>query len=373
MTIHIEEFDSIYFRGLLDLTIDKLNKINIITGINNSGKTNLLEALLLLRNPCDFTNLLHVALMRDTNTYFTGVSLYESFINLFPGSSDEMTVVLDARCEGKRISYRLSGEQIKIMLDPEDAIKMRSCDKRNWVMSEMNSEFLEIDAFRGELISVIDGKENKAAVEIHTFSTPSGREINKNNLINMVYLSPNEHMRGFVFDHIIRDTEYKEECLRFLQQFDSEIIDFLVLKNPENGRTSEYIKHTSLGNMPLSTCGDGTKKLLALMNAIIKASGGVLLADEVASSIHSKQYDEIFRFLVKTSLQFDVQVFITTQSIEVIDSLLATQVYEQQKHSDDISVITLKKEGHDSKTISRVLSGRHAFENRQNFGFVARL
>lgn len=110
MTIHIEEFNSIYFRGLLDLTIDKLNKVDIITRINNSGKTNLLEALLLLRNPCDFTNLLRVALMRDTNSYFTGVSIYESFINLFPRAYDEMTVVSDARCEGKRISYRLSGE-----------------------------------------------------------------------------------------------------------------------------------------------------------------------------------------------------------------------------------------------------------------------
>lgn len=71
---------------------------------------------------------------------------------------------------------------------------MRTCNKRNKVMREMNSEFLEIDAFRSELICVIDDKENMAAVEIHVFSTSSGREINKNNLLNMVYLSPTRHI-----------------------------------------------------------------------------------------------------------------------------------------------------------------------------------
>ena len=56
----------------------------------------------------------------------------------------------------------------------------------------------------------------------------------------------------------------------------------------------------------------------------------------------------------------------------MIGSLLAIQGYEQQDNYDDISVIILNKEGHEFKTSSRVLSGRHAFENRQRFGFDTR-
>ena len=36
------------FRGLSDVTVDKLSRINLVTGRNNAGKTTLLEAILLL-------------------------------------------------------------------------------------------------------------------------------------------------------------------------------------------------------------------------------------------------------------------------------------------------------------------------------------
>ena len=68
---------------------------------------------------------------------------------------------------------------------------------------------------------------------------------------------------------------------------------------------------------------------------------------------------------------FDVQVFITTHSIEAIDGLLYTQDYEQQTDTDDICVCTLKKE--ENETFSRVLCGREVYENRESFGFEVRL
>ena len=36
------------FRGLNDVTVDKLSHINLVTGRNNAGKTTLIEAVLLL-------------------------------------------------------------------------------------------------------------------------------------------------------------------------------------------------------------------------------------------------------------------------------------------------------------------------------------
>lgn len=84
MAIHIESINIGHFRGIHNLAVESLNHINIIAGDNNSGKTSVLEALLLLRNPNDFTNILRLARMRDTNTFFSGTPVYESFINLFP-------------------------------------------------------------------------------------------------------------------------------------------------------------------------------------------------------------------------------------------------------------------------------------------------
>ena len=81
--------------------------------------------------------------------------------------------------------------------------------------------------------------------------------------------------------------------------------------------------------------------------------------------------DDIFRFIVKACKAFDVQVFVTTHSLEAIDGLLATQDYEEQKEEDSISVVTLKREA--NNTYSRVLFGREVAQNREAFGFEVRL
>ena len=51
MAIHIESLQIQQFRGIQQLSIPRLNHINLVAGDNNCGKTSLLEALLLLRNP----------------------------------------------------------------------------------------------------------------------------------------------------------------------------------------------------------------------------------------------------------------------------------------------------------------------------------
>ena len=373
MAVHIEQMNIGHFRGIHNLSIDKLNHINIIAGDNNSGKTSVLEAMLLLRKPNDFTNILRIARMRDTNLFFSGTNLYESFINLFSQDMPKMQIAMSAICKDKKVVYRLFGEQKKIMMEPDDVLKRLDIGKRNRMAHNMDSESIEVDAFIGKLISEIAGRRDSMNVEFDSYTRTSGREIAKNNFINIVYLSPMDHIRGFVFDRILRNDAYKEICLRILQLFDSKIIDLLILKNEDNIRSTEYIKHAKLGNMPLSTYGDGIKKVLSLANAISQAAGGVLLIDEVETAIHSKYYDDIFRFLVKAALQFQVQVFITTHSIEAIDGLLATQDYEHQDESDYISVLTFEKDSSELKTYSRVLAGRHVYLNREQFGFEVRL
>ena len=108
--------------------------------------------------------------------------------------------------------------------------------------------------------------------------------------------------------------------------------------------------------MPLSTYGDGIKKVLALSNAIAMAAGGILLIDEIETAIHKKYYDDIFQFVVKACERFNVQVFISTHNIEAIDGILSTQGYDNQETTDNIQVVTLKR-GED-RTYSRALTGR---------------
>ena len=68
MAIQIDKFNIHGFRGIQELTVENLNHINLIVGDNNCGKTSVLEALLLLRNPSNITNTVRVARVRETRS-----------------------------------------------------------------------------------------------------------------------------------------------------------------------------------------------------------------------------------------------------------------------------------------------------------------
>lgn len=352
------------FRGIRNLSVEHLNKVNLIVGDNNSGKTSVLEALQLLRNPSQVSNLYKVARLRES-IYPVGIApLYENVLCLFPHTEKQLSLGVSAQFDDRSVGCYISGEQTRIMID----------------VTEINGTYLrktemlgesEADQFQGTIMYINGNQKGETQFQINTYSKSSGAAIAKRDAIKMAYVSPCDHLRGNIISQIIRSDGYKEICIRALRLFDEEIEDILVLKSTVGVRSVDYIKHRSLGIMPLTTFGDGVKKVLVLANAIAQAKNGVLFIDEVETAIHKKYYDEIFRFIVKACSAFNVQVFITTHSIEAVDGLLATQDYQERSLMDDISVITIKRVN--GQTYSRVLTGREVAADRESFGFEVRL
>ncbi|HJB39195.1 MAG TPA: hypothetical protein H9943_02225, partial [Candidatus Ruthenibacterium avium] len=61
-------------------------------------------------------------------------------------------------------------------------------------------------------------------------------------------------------------------------------------------------------------------------------------------------------------------------SIEAIDGFLSIEDYDKTTEEEDpISVVTLKKDLKMFRNYARVLSGRHVYQNREDFGFEVRL
>ena len=356
------------FRGIHALSIPALNRINLIVGDNNCGKTSVLEAVLLLRNPSDLSNLYKVAKLRDAAVFSSGITLFENFTYMFPQKEDHLSISVTAECDNVPVECTIIGEKKQILLD---ASEMRKSSMSRYNSPISRSEEMEAEAFNGTILYQQDGASGELQLDLNSYSRASGTPVTKNKAINISYVSPFDHLRGNIVNRIIKEGSYKEICIAALQLFDPDITDILLLKSSEGNRPIEYLKHSRLGLMPISTYGDGIKKVLVLANAIANSAGGVLLIDEVETAIHKKYYDDIFNFLVKASRAFNVQMFITTHSIEAIDGLLSTQNYEDQTETDEISVVTIKKA--EQKSYSRVLSGRSVAEDRDAFGFEVRL
>ena len=155
--------------------------------------------------------------------------------------------------------------------------------------------------------------------------------------------------------------------------FDDNISDILYLKNDMTGRTIECIRHKSLGIMPLSTYGDGIKKILYILNKLFTATDSILLIDEIETGLHKQYYDSLFPVIFALASKLNVQLFIATHSIEVIDAILKYGNYENNNSKvDPIKVITLKKiDGNNgSNIVARNVTGKYVYENRKVFEFL---
>lgn len=368
MAIIIKDLYVQQFRGLRELSITNLNHVNIIVGDNNSGKTSVLESLLLLRNPESLVNIIRATRQRELPPY--RIPIYENFINFFSKNNSTLSIQISTLLESNNImELRLSGNEKQIILD---SLEISPRMRRNAIVHNIPiQEKTEVFAFDGMLYTKIGEKQNNIPVFLHELTQFSGMTINQKDYLKLHYSSPFDHLIGNNLSSIIRNDDYKNLCINILKLFDSDITDLLILRNEQTNAPVEYVKHKILGNMPLSTYGDGIKKVLSIANSIARSTNGILLIDEVETAIHSKYYDEIFSFLTLASKKFNVQLFLTTHNIEAIDGLLSTQNYDSQNSYDDINVITIKKTA--DKTFSRILPGRQVAKNREDFCFEVRI
>lgn len=354
------------FRGIKNLKIDYLNRVNLVVGDNNCGKTSVMEALQLFRTSELRGNIYSIARRRESTFWTNANSLYENFICMFPHDQSDLEISVSGVCNGKDLEYSVKGNEQEILIDIKELDRFVISEYTDWLATEPKTE-----EFDGTISYKYGEIAKQEQIKINRFTGISGTPASESDEFKIIYVSPFEHLKGSVINQIIKNDGYKEICIKALQLFDEDIIDMMIFKSDISNSSVEYLKHKKLGNMPLSTYGDGIKKVLVLSNAIAKAAGGVLLIDEIETAIHKKYYDDIFRFIVKACKAFDVQIFITTHSLEAIDGLLATQDYEKQQTEDNICVVTLKREG--NNTYSRVLSGREVAKNREAFGFEVRL
>jgi AAA15 family ATPase/GTPase len=241
------------FRGIRDLELKDLGRVNLLVGINNSGKTSVLEALQIYSNPLDIKTWLITACQRELQ-------------NRMPRK-----LLIDA------LRWLFSQTPVSTIESPELIILISSTG----------------------LFSV---KKLIASYEV----------------IEEIRLLSQARFRNF-----------KSDVVRLLQQIDSNISDIEILSPPQSissVSTSSvyiYIQHKKLGLVPLSSFGDGIRRLLhiALKLSSVK-EGGILLIDELDSTIHTEALQNYFQWLVKWCAEMDVQLFATTHSLEAVDALL---------------------------------------------------
>ena len=350
--------------------MDDINRINVLVGDNNSGKTSFLECIKLISNPT-LSNAVSMCTTRVKQ--IRPGSFFTEFINMLPKGKNGSGI--DISCEfdsGNKINYSLNGNVVQTLINPNEF-------KDNILRSLLSANALQqnINQFNGKINFELYEEGNSECkkidqeIKLNAFNAMDYRIVRKKQeYVKVTYISPVDYAGiNSTFGFIVRNDKYKEIVIEALKIFDPHIQDILYIPD-DLGQTIEYVKNSVIGNIPLSCYGDGVKKLLSLAGGIASANNGILLIDEFETALHIKNYDDVFNFVDKASKQFNVQLFITTHSKEAIDKLLEI---DSLVENSEINFITLRKDYELNRTISRTLPASIVREDRKNIDFEVRI
>lgn len=334
------------FRGLRDLEIASLGRFNVLVGLNNAGKSSVLEAVATYACPLRPSEWVEVARRRDL--LYSRAALLEGLRWLFPqparadADSSRPFVAGTRVCATGRFHVRESIATFSEMEGFFDEEALRELPAAE--AGTRRGAKLQLRAVTEESVPDLFGERQRReeAFEVELWETSRG-PIAQNTggpSLPAVTITPFSHRAQNVVE-AFSDALYedlKPTVLDLVRIFDPEVEDFEVLKR-SRAEPAVYLRHTRLGKVPLGAFGDGMRRALLMGVSLATARGGVLLIDEIESAIHAEALVATFGWLSDTCRALDVQVFTTTHSLEAVDALL------DANEADDLMVYRLENKG----------------------------
>jgi AAA domain, putative AbiEii toxin, Type IV TA system len=325
------------FRGLTGLKLADLGWVNILVGENNSGKTTILEAVSIACNPLDPFQWIGTS-ERRLNIGRTPTAIrpnLELIKWLFPQENSnlgageyqgEIEINLSGRIDISVLATISEISSIGIRIDEEDS--QSEAEDLSGLETEYTRSGLEL-----EVLSTAPSDGQPTFFNYETQETfqfwdderfVQRKRLRGKALLSHVIVYPSYSSSDVIL--ALRLTQITKEgaknnLLEVVRLFDPEILDIHVLATASN-RSSLYIEHQKLGFAPFYTFGDGLKKTLLIALALPLAKNGILLIDEIETSIHCSALNKVFSWLVKACKLTQTQLFVTTHSLEAVDAML---------------------------------------------------
>ena len=354
------------FRGLNNLNIDKCSDINLVLGDNNAGKTSLLESIYLLKNN-DLYNFSIVAKCRQE-------AVTQNISNIrFMYPLDGRPIEIYASTAKENIDFRSTYEIKQITFDKNIYFEEENNPSQT-VVDNILKRVIETTKYDGKNVKQIVGEIcynddvfKYALIDLDFYGKITKSDKNENRII---YVSPSNHYNLSVSDvsRILKNKNYQSILVELLKLFDSSIEDVLILQSDGPFGVSEInIRRKNKDEAePINLFGDGMKKAIALATHVVNAAGGILLIDEIETSLHYSLFNDVFAFLLLAAKKFNVQLFIATHNIEAIDSILSVN----EDRLENTSLITLRTS---EKGLSyRCLTGKEAKTFRETISMEVR-
>jgi AAA15 family ATPase/GTPase len=327
------------FKGFKEIKIPKLGHLNLIVGKNNSGKSSLLEALMLYASAGSESVFHEISINHDEKSRERGrlneysrhykddknLDLNENFPyeHLFYGrkfNSKTPIRIGEIDSESKHLTASYF-KQRKDTTDNHETLKL--LQKLNVISNEMlladsttsQQNILEVKKGRNKHIIPLDEPLYRVSRSV---------ESDEKLRINFKYVPTKTTSMddlGGLWDQIAL-TPYERYTIDALRLIEPHIEDLrFVVKEDRNGDRTAILKLFDEDiRFPIRSMGDGIVRILQLILNMYAAKDGFYLIDEFDNGLHYSVQKSLWKMIFSLSEQFNIQVFATTHSWDCIQS-----------------------------------------------------
>lgn len=325
------------FRCFESLRIERLGRVNLVVGKNNSGKTTLLEALRLYASPGMFSDTLDILANRDEIAdrdpryadYDVGDIEYgRLFHGRFATIGDSMIVgPTGAASQALKIFLVFVDEWLKDVDKSSVDVHRTELARINRTLGFLLDDHVQLLSNGRPILYKVhrptpSGEESRAPLEpvLGTLRQIPVQWVGSNGLgqsdtealWNDVSLSP-----------------LKEDVIAALRITTPEIED-IGLRTPEvhprairdrrepHGLVPFARVQGAVVPVPLRSLGEGVNRFFSIALALAHTAGGLLLVDEIENGVHYSVQADLWRLIFRTAARLNVQVFATTHSYDCI-------------------------------------------------------
>lgn len=318
------------YRNLRHLTIEKLGRVNLLVGKNNTGKTSVLEA---------------VRLWADYGRFETILEILEARDGLFESVSEDRYVrsqaILSSLFTG-RLNHNQK-QTIRISFQKEFAV--------SWLTLTLNPVRVPIEGrlTDTELVTFVAEHSDYEvsnlirADQFLRLKEPDFPSYNfprdtKNHFVQAS--GENTLSIGTLYDRIAT-TDWEQEAVNALKIIDSRIFKLAFRTDAVSGMRYPVVRLEGNANpFPLRSMGDGINRILFIILAMVNCENGYLLIDEFENGLHYSVQEKLWEIIFHLAERLDIQVFATTHSNDAIKAF--GEVANSKPEYSDAQLIQLR-------------------------------
>lgn len=318
----IQELSIRDYRLFTEFELKQAARVNLIVGTNNSGKSSLLEAIYLLSGQKPASSLLYTLSERGEYAYKAsglryGEKLTGGYVvsHIFNGHhlNKKSSIVITGKTESVSSLHitlkngrSQAGESMQIpLIAHENFDEFESEPESMRLVFERSGERTLFDSL------TLSGEYASFRHYPRQISAPE----QSSRLVMAEYLAYDE--LSTLWDSITL-TPREEKVIEALQLVEPDIerISFTSRQNANSGILVKF-RHAE-EPVPLSSLGDGMRRILAIIASLVSVETGVLLVDEIDTGLYYQVLKDMWLLIFETAHKGNSQVFATSHSWDCV-------------------------------------------------------